>query len=255
MILDTFRLHGRTALVTGSGRGIGRAIAEGLAEAGARVVLNGRGRDLLEATAAEMRAKGADVHLAAFDVTDGAAVAEAVERLGREVGPLDILVNNAGIQQRMPLEDFPDADWRRVLATNLDSVFYVSKAAVKHMIPRKKGAIVNIGSVMCELARPTVAPYTAAKGGVRMLTRAMATDWGRHGIRVNAIAPGYFATELNRALVDNPEFSSWVEKRTPAGRWGETRELAGAAVYLASDAASFTTGHILYVDGGMTASV
>jgi len=255
MILDSFKLDGRLALITGSSQGIGLALAKGLASAGAHVVLNGRDKGRLEVAANVLREAGHIVHQSAFDVTDGKAVSEGVARIAGEIGPLDILVNNAGIQKRMPLEDFPDEDWRQVLATNLDSVFYVSKAAAKQMIPRRKGAIINIGSVMCELARPTVAPYTAAKGGVRMLTRAMATDWGKHGIRVNAIGPGYFATELNRALVDNPDFSKWISGRTPMGRWGDVAELAGAAVYLASDAASFVTGHVLFVDGGMTASV
>lgn len=255
MILDTFKLDGRLALVTGSSQGIGLAIAKGLASAGAHVVINGRDASRIAAAAQLLREAGHTVHEAAFDVTDGKAVADGVARIAAKIGPLDILVNNAGVQKRMPLEDFPDEDWRQVLATNLDSVFYVSKAAAKQMIPRKKGAIINIGSVMCELARPTVAPYTAAKGGVRNLTRAMATEWGRHGIRVNGIGPGYFATELNKALVENPEFSKWLCGRTPMGRWGEVSELAGAAVYLASDAASFVTGHVLFVDGGMTISV
>ena len=218
MILDTFKLDGRLALVTGSSQGIGLALAKGLASAGAHIVVNGRDKARMAAAAKLLREAGHTVHEAAFDVTDGAAVAEAVARIGRDLRPLDILVNNAGIQKRAPLEEFADADWRQVIATNLDSVFYVSKAAARQMIPRRKGAIINIGSVMCELARPTVAPYTAAKGGVRMLTRAMATDWGKHGIRVNAIGPGYFATELNRALVDNPDFSKWIAGRTPLGK-------------------------------------
>mgnify|MGYP001455943938 CR=1 FL=1 len=255
MSLDRFRLDGRVALVTGSSQGIGLAIARGFAQAGARVVLNGRDTAKLAATVSALGKEGLQAGSSAFDVTDAKAAAEAIGAIERDVGPIAILVNNAGIQRRTPLEDCPEETWREVLATNLDSVFYVAKPVARHMIPRKRGAIINICSVMSELARPTVVPYTAAKGGVKMLTRGMATDWGRHGIRVNGIGPGYFATELNKALIADEKFSAWVKGRTPLGRWGDLDELVGAAVFLASDAASFVTGHVLYVDGGMTASV
>jgi gluconate 5-dehydrogenase len=255
MSLDRFKLDGRRALVTGSGQGIGLAIAGGLAGAGAEVVLNGRDAAKLEAAAARLEAAGAKVRTAPFDVTDPKAAAAAIARIEREAGGIDILVNNAGIQRRMPLAEFPEETWREVIATNLDSLFYVSKRVVKGMIERKRGSIINICSVMSEIGRPTVVPYTAAKGGAKMLTKGMAVEWGKHGIRVNGIGPGYFATELNQALIADKKFSAWVEGRTPLGRWGELDELVGAAIFLASDAASYVTGHILYVDGGMTAAV
>jgi gluconate 5-dehydrogenase len=255
MSLDKFKLNGRRALITGSSQGIGLAIARGLAEAGAEVVLNGRDPAKLAAAARNLAEAGLKVSEAVFDVTDGAGVAASVADLVQKRGAIDILVNNAGIQRRAPLDQFSDEDWSLVLKTNLDSVFYVSKAVAQGMIAKKYGSIINICSVMSELARPTVVPYTASKGGVKMLTKGMATDWGRHGIRVNGIGPGYFATELNKALIADEKFSGWVCGRTPLGRWGDLDELAGAAVFLASDAASFVTGHILYVDGGMTGCV
>ncbi len=255
MILDRFKLDGRVALVTGSSGGIGEALAHGLAEAGAIVVINGRTPEKVGHVAASIRATGAQAAEAVFDVTDSRAAASAIDRIEKEVGPIAILVNNAGIQRRAPLHEISDETWREVMATNLDSLFYVSKAAVRYMIPRGKGSIINICSVMSELGRPTVVPYTAAKGGVKMLTKGMAVDWGRHGIRVNGIGPGYFKTELNAALVADEKFSAWISGRAPLGRWGDVEELVGAAVYLASDAASFVSGHILYVDGGMTGAL
>jgi gluconate 5-dehydrogenase len=252
---DQFRLDGRVALVTGSSQGIGLAIAEGMARAGAKVVLNGRDRAKVAAAAKALGATGLVAGQAPFDVSKPDEVEAGIARIEADVGPLSILVNNAGMQRRMPLDQVPDETWREVMSLNLDSVFYVSKHAAHHMIPRKAGAIINICSVMSELGRPTTGPYTASKGGLKMLTKAMAIDWGRHGIRVNGIGPGYFATELNAALVADPAFSGWLTNRTPLGRWGQTAELAGAAVFLASDAASFVTGHILYVDGGVTSSL
>jgi gluconate 5-dehydrogenase len=230
-------------------------LARGLADAGARVVINGRTASTVARVAGEIRSRGGKAAEAVFDVTDGAAVPAAIARIEAEVGPIDVLINNAGIQRRAPLHEIADETWREVLATNLDSIFYVSKAVAKHMIPRGRGSIINICSVMSELGRVTVVPYTAAKGGVKMMTKGMAVDWGRHGIRVNGIGPGYFKTELNAALVADEKFSSWIAGRAPLGRWGDVDELVGAAVYLASDAASFVTGHILYVDGGMTGSL
>jgi gluconate 5-dehydrogenase len=250
-----FGLHGRVALVTGSSRGIGQALAAGLAEAGARLVVNGRSAEAVDAVVAQLVAEGAEAHGAVFDVTDGAQVRAGVARIEAEVGPIDILVNNAGVQRRMPLEDFPEDAWRGLMATNLDSVFLVGQAVARVMIPRGRGRIINICSVQSELARPSIAPYTASKGAVKMLTKAMATDWGKHGIRVNGLGPGYFRTPLNKALVEDEKFSAWLAARTPLGRWGEVEELVGAAVFLASDASSFVNGHILYVDGGITASI
>ncbi len=249
-----FDLTGRRALVTGSSMGIGKALARGLAAHGAAIVLNARDANRLEHTAEELRAEGATVSTAAFDVTDAEAVNAAVKEIEAE-GPIDILVNNAGMQFRGSLENYPEEMWDALFATNVKSVFLVGKAVARAMIERGRGRIVNIASVQSELARPSIAPYTATKGAVRNLTRGMATDWARHGLQINAIAPGYFKTPLNQALVDDPEFTSWLERRTPAGRWGIVDELVGAAVFLSSDAASFVNGHTLFVDGGITASL
>ncbi|TWO73077.1 glucose 1-dehydrogenase [Caenimonas sedimenti] len=254
-VLRQFDLSGRTALITGSSAGIGLALAAGLAGAGARVVLNGRDAGRLEQVAAKLRTAGALVETAAFDVTDGAAVTQAVARIEAEIGPIAILVNNAGMQRRAPLEQFEEAHWHELMKTNLDSVFLVGQAVARHMIPRGAGKIVNVCSVQSELGRPNIAPYTASKGAVKMLTKGMAIDWGPHGIQVNGLGPGYFKTELNRALVDNPEFSAWLINRTPSRRWGDVEDLVGAAVFLASDASKFVNGHILYVDGGVTATL
>lgn len=254
-IIDTFRLDGRLALVTGSSAGIGMAIARGLGQAGARLVLNGRDAGKLAAAAATLRAEGLEVHERAFDVTRHDDAAAAVESIESEVGPLEILVNNAGMQRRAPIQDFAAADWSELMRTNLDSVFHVGQAVARKMIPRGRGRIINICSVMSELGRPGIAPYTASKGGVKMLTKGMAIDLGPLGITVNGIGPGYFRTELNAALVADEKFSGWLVGRTPSRRWGEVEELAGAAVFLASDAARFVNGHILYVDGGVTASI
>lgn len=255
MGLDRFSLEGRCALVTGSSQGIGHALATGLAAAGATVVLNGRNEEKLEKAAEDLRAAGHTVHARAFDVSDSKAGATAVEEIEREIGPIEILVNNAGMTRRMPTEDLPDEIWHEIIRTNLDSVFFMSRAVGRHMIGRKRGSIINICSVMSELGRPTIVPYTASKGGVKMMTKGLAADWGKHGIRVNGIGPGYFKTPLNEALIKDQTFSGWVASRTPLGRWGDVDELVGAAVFLASDAASFVTGHILYVDGGMTSVV
>ncbi|MEX1180132.1 MAG: SDR family oxidoreductase [Cucumibacter sp.] len=250
---NLFSLAGRVALVTGSSRGIGRAIAGGYADAGALVVVNGRKAEAVDRTVAELRAAGANAHPSVFDVTDPEAVAVAVEAIETEVGPIDILVNNAGMQYRAPLEDFPVEQWQRLMRTNIDSLFYVGQAVARKMIPRRRGAIVNICSIQTALARPTIAPYTASKGAAGNLTKGMCADWANYGLRINGLAPGYFSTELNKALMDNAAFNAWLVKRVPTGRWGEVGELIGAAVFLASDAASYVNGHILYVDGGVSA--
>ncbi|MCP5151557.1 MAG: SDR family oxidoreductase [Ectothiorhodospiraceae bacterium] len=250
-----FDLDGRVALVTGSSQGIGHAIARGLGEAGARVVLNGRDLERLEGARAGLAAEGLAVEACGFDVVDGAAVDAAVATIEREIGPIEILVNNAGIQRRAPLHEVDDATWRTVLDVNLDGVFRVGRAVARHMLARGRGKIVNICSLMSEVGRPTTGPYTAAKGAVRMLTRAMCVDWAPAGLQVNGIGPGYFATELNRPLYENPEFDAWIKRRTPAGRWGRVEELVGAAVFLASDASSFVNGQVIYVDGGVLASL
>jgi gluconate 5-dehydrogenase len=255
VVSKLFNLAGRRALVTGSSQGIGLAIARGLAEHGASVILNGRDGAKLETAAAGLTAAGHEVAVAGFDVTVADAVREGVAAIERSIGAIDILVNNAGMQFRTPLEDFPTEKWELLLRTNVSSAFYVGQAVARHMIARGKGKIINIASVQSELARPGIAPYTATKGAIRNLTRGMCTDWAKHGLQVNAIAPGYFKTPLNQALVDDPAFSAWLEKRTPASRWGNVEELIGAAVFLSADASSFVNGHTLFVDGGITASL
>jgi gluconate 5-dehydrogenase len=252
MLEQVFGLKGKRALVTGSSEGIGLAIAEGLAQAGAKIVLNGRDLEKLKKAKAYLETKGIKSSAANFDVTNEEEVDIAIDYIEREQGPIDILFNNAGMQFRTALEDFPLAKWRELFQVNVESAFLVGRAVAKHMIARKSGKIINISSVQSELGRPTIAPYTATKGAIKMLTKGMCADWAKHNIQVNAIGPGYFKTPLNQALVDNPEFSGWLEKRTPAGRWGDVQELVGAAIFLASPASSFVNGHILYVDGGIT---
>lgn len=252
---DLFSLAGRRALVTGSSQGIGFALAKGLAAAGAEIVLNGRDEAKLATASRALEEAGATVHLLAFDVTDHEGVRAAIDRFEEETGAIDILVNNAGMQHRTPLEDFPAEAFEKLLQTNIASVFHVGQAVARHMIKRGAGKVINIASVQTALARPGIAPYTATKGAVGNLTKGMATDWAKHGLQCNAIAPGYFDTPLNAALVADPEFSGWLEKRTPAGRWGQVEELVGACVFLSSDASSFVNGHTLYVDGGITASL
>ncbi|MEU5769176.1 SDR family oxidoreductase [Streptomyces asoensis] len=244
-----FDITGRTALVTGSSRGIGLALARGLAEAGCTVVLNGRDADRLERAAAALPG---DVRTSAFDVTDGASVAAGIARTEEEVGPLDILVNNAGMQLRALLLEFADADWHRLLDTNLTSAFLVGREAARGMTRRGHGKIVNICSLQSEVVRPGIAPYAATKGALKMLTKGMCADWGPYGVQVNGLGPGYIETELTRPLVEDEEFSAWVRRRTPAGRWGRTEDLVGALLYLVSPAADFVGGQVLYVDGGMS---
>jgi gluconate 5-dehydrogenase len=246
-----FDISGRTALVTGSSRGIGRALAQGLHDAGCTVVLHGRDAEAAERAAAEL--PGAR-HVA-FDVADPDAVARGVAAAQEAVGPLDILVNNAGVQHRVPLLELAEADWRRVLDVNLTSAFLVSRAVAGGMVERGRGKIVNVASLQAELARPGIAAYAAAKGGLRMLTRAMCAEWGPAGVQANAIGPGYVETDLTRALVDDERFSAWVCGRTPAGRWGRVDELIGALLFLASPASDYVCGQVVYVDGGMSAVV
>ncbi|WP_294291754.1 SDR family oxidoreductase [uncultured Sphingomonas sp.] len=250
--MASFNLAGRRALVTGASRGIGLSLATALGRAGASVILNGRSTEALDAAVAALRDLGIEADGRCFDVTDPAAVNAGIEGIEADIGAIDVLVNNAGIQRRAPLDQFDDDDWRELMATNLDSVYYVGKAVARRMIPRGRGKIVNIGSVQCELARPGIAPYTASKGAVRNLTRGMCADWARHGLQVNAIGPGYFDTPLNKALVEDPIFDEWLRKRTPAGRWGRLEDLHGAMIFLASDASDFVNGQTLFVDGGIT---
>ena len=248
-----FDLSGRTALITGSSRGLGRAMAEGLAAAGARVLVNGVDAARVEATVQAMREAGHRADAAAFDVTDEAAILAAFADFDARGIAIDILVNNAGIQLRKPIIELTTAEWQRVIDTNLTSAFMVGREAAKRMLPRGRGKIINIGSLMSSLGRATVAPYTVAKGGIKLLTQAMAAEWAASGIQANAIGPGYMLTDMNQALIDNPTFNAWVVGRTPAKRWGRPDELIGTAVYLASAASDYVNGQIVYVDGGMTA--
>ncbi len=254
-VLSTFQLNGKLALITGSSAGIGFALARALGEAGAHVVINGRNAEKVSAAAQALKDEGLNVSEAVFDVTDAKSVTTAVNDIEAKLGAIDILVNNAGMQIRGPLHEYKDEDWHTLMRTNHDSVYYVGKTVAQKMIPRGRGKIINICSVQSELGRPGIAPYTASKGAVKMFTKGMAIDWGQFGIQVNGIGPGYFKTELNQKLVDDPQFSSWLVGRTPSRRWGDVEDLGGAAVFLASDASKFVNGHILYVDGGVTATL
>ncbi|MBD8045089.1 SDR family oxidoreductase [Arthrobacter sp. Sa2BUA2] len=257
MAENMFDISGRIALVTGSSRGIGNAIARGLARAGAVVVLNGLDADRLEAARAALASEFGEDRIFArqFDVTDAQAAADGVAWVEREVGPLSILVNNAGVQHRVPMLDLDVADWERVMRTNLTSAFLVGREAARHMIPRGAGKIINIASVQTDLARPTIAPYTASKGGIRNLTRAMTAEWAGEGLQINAIAPGYIHTEMTQNLVDDEAFNSWILGRTPAKRWGTVEDIVGPAIWLASDASNFINGQVVFIDGGMTTVV
>ena len=252
-----FDLTGRVALVTGSSRGIGSALARALADAGATVVLNGLNAERLKAAETALAAEFAPGRIAscAFDVTDDQAAAQGINWIEENVGPLEILVNNAGIQHRVPMLDLDVADWERVISTDLTSAFLVGREAARHMLPRGRGKIINICSVQTDLARPTIAPYVAAKGGLRNLTRAMTAEWASAGLQINGIAPGYIHTEMTQKLVDDEQFNSWILGRTPANRWGTVQDLAGPVVWLASDGSAFVNGQTIFVDGGMTVVV
>lgn len=253
--MNLFDLSNRTALVTGSSRGLGRVIAHGLGEAGANVVLNARNAETLEDARQQFLSDGIETHCCRFDVTDEPQVAEAIAKIEEQIAPIDILVNNAGINLRGPFEDFESERWHELMDVNLHGVFYVTRAVGKRMIPRNRGKIINVLSLLSEAGRPSIAPYAASKGALKMLTRALATEWGGHNIQVNAIGPGYFITEMTRSLGENKEFDGWVKQQTPAGRWGNPRELVGAATFLASEASSFVNGQVIYVDGGWLASL
>jgi gluconate 5-dehydrogenase len=252
---NPFDLTGRIALVTGAYRGLGFAIARGMAAAGARVILNGRNADALAGAASVLAGEGLRAEVALFDVTDARAVNDGVAAVVRRIGKIDVLVNNAGIQRRHLLVNFPQKEWDEIIATNLTAPYVVSQAVMPDMIAQRRGKIIHIASLLSEFARPSVVPYTAAKGGIRQLTRGMAVELAEHNIQVNAIAPGYFATEMNRALLDNPTFDAWVKQRTPARRWGEPDEIAGLAVFLASPAADYITGQMIMIDGGMSVAL
>jgi len=250
-----FSIQDQLALVTGSSRGLGYVFAEGLARAGCRVILNGRNEETVEKARQTLSNKGYTVFAQPFDVTNSNEVAAAVASIEANHGPVDILVNNAGIQKRAPLEQYEESDWDELIAINLKGAFITSKQVVQGMIKRQSGKIINICSLQSDLGRNTIAPYAAAKGGLKMFTRGMAVDWAKHNIQVNAIGPGYFKTAMTRPLYEDAAFDSWLRKRTPANRWGNPEELLGALIFLASPASSYVNGQLIYVDGGITASI
>ena len=246
-----FDLSSRTALITGSSRGIGLALAQGLGEAGAVVVVNSRQQSAVDEAVGLLKSRGVDARGAAFDVADEASVSAAFDAFDRDGLQIDILINNAGIQHRQPMLELELKDWQRVIDTNLTAAFIVAKQAAKRMVARGRGGkIINIGSLTSEAARPTIAPYAVAKGGIKLLSRAMAAEWARFDIQANSIGPGYILTDMNEALVKDPTFDAWVKSSNPAQRWGRPEELVGAAVFLASAASSYVNGQIIYVDGG-----
>lgn len=251
---DFFSVKGKIILITGSSQGLGLSMANGFVEAGATVIINGRNPDKVNKVQKELSNNGKALGYA-FDVTDPEQVKKSIARIEQEAGAIDVLINNAGIHRRAPLEELSVEDWKTVVEVNLNSVFYVSQCVAKYMIQRKKGKIVNITSLNAEAARPSIANYCAAKGGLKMLTKSMATEWGSHNIQTNAIGPGYFITELTQKLADNPEFDIWVKKEVPLGRWGIPDELVGTAIYLSSAASDYVNGHTVYVDGGWQASL
>ena len=255
MTSDPFDVSGRIVLITGAAQGLGLAMAAGLVQAGAWVVMNDIQEAKLCSEAAGLGARGFRVHACPFDVSDAVQVEAHVRTVEREIGPIRILVNNAGIHRRGPIEHLPEADWREVLDTNLSGAFLMAKQVARGMIERGAGKIINICSVMSEVGRPTVAAYMASKGGLKMLTKAMAVEWAKHNIQVNGIGPGWMATELNRPLMENPEIDAWVRSRVPAGRYGDPAEMVGIAIYLASSASNFVTGQVIYLDGGTLAAL
>ena len=252
--MNLFSLENKRILVTGAAQGIGFIMARGLAQHGAEIIINGTSEERAENAAMKLRDEGFTAHTAVFNVADPQGVEAGIEKIESTIGPIDVLFNNAGIQLRKPLTELAVDEWHRVLDTNLTSAFLVGREAAKRMIARGNGGkIINIGSLTSECARATVAPYTVSKGGIKMLTRAMTAEWAANKIQINAIGPGYMATDMNEALLNNPQFDGWVKSRTPAGRWGLPQELAGAAIFLASRASDYVNGQIIYVDGGMLA--
>ncbi|MDC1135174.1 SDR family oxidoreductase [Alphaproteobacteria bacterium] len=250
-----FDLTGKTALITGAWRGIGFALAGGLADAGANILINGRDEGKAARAVAALRESGYTASELVFDVADNEATIAAIDGYEASHGPIDIIINNAGIQHRSSLMEFDAAAFDRVLATNTQGVFHVSRAAVRHMAKRGQGKIINIASIMSKMARHHVSAYITSKAAVAGLTRAMTSEWAEQGINCNAIGPGYISTELTQSLFTDQAFSQWLTDNTPAGRWGEVQDLIGTAIYLAAPASDFVHGQIIYVDGGMTSTV
>lgn len=255
MMNTLFDLHGKVVLITGSSHGLGFAIARGLRQAGAILVLNGRNEKRLQNAISVLSDEGLNVSGHAFDVTNEEQIQEKIPVIEQEIGPIQILVNSAGVQKRGPLETIEESVWREIIEIDLTGVFLTSKHVAQMMIARKSGKIINICSLMSEFGRPTTGPYAAAKGGVKMLTKAMAVEWAKYNIQVNGIGPGYFLTEMTQPLAQDPQFDAWIRSRTPAGRWGDPAELVGTAIYLASSASDFVNGQIIYVDGGILAAI
>jgi gluconate 5-dehydrogenase len=250
-----FDIRGKLVLITGSSRGLGLTFAQGLGKAGASVILNGRDSEKLRTARETLSSQGISAHACSFDITKQSQIAAGIERILRDIGPIDILVNNAGVHKRGSLDELAGEIWDEMIAVNLTGAYLVTQEVVKGMISRKRGKIINICSLMSEIGRATTGSYMAAKGGLKMLTKAMALDWAEHNIQVNGLAPGYFLTEMTRPLAEDPAFDSWLKARTPAHRWGDPSELIGPLRFLASDASSFVTGQILFVDGGILASL
>lgn len=255
MFNKIFSLRNKTALITGSSRGLGLVFARGLGQAGAKIIINGKDENRLIQTVDELKSAGFDAYGVPFDIRNKEEIAKRITDIEEKIGSIDILVNNAGIQRRKPLEEFEEDVWREVIDTNLTGAFLTSQQVVKGMIRKRSGKIINICSLQSELGRETIAPYTAAKGGLKMLTKAMTVEWAKYNIQINGIGPGYFITEMTRALSENKEFDSWIRGRTPANRWGDPEELIGSIVFLASSASDFINGQIIYVDGGILASM
>ena len=255
MMNSMFSLKGKIVLITGSGQGLGYVMARGLGKAGATIVLNDIDQGRLDKSVESLKTDGINAYGSVFNVTKKEEIVKAVADIENNIGPIEILVNNAGIQRRAPLEDFPESDWDDIMAINLKGVFLTSQQVVKGMIARKSGKIINICSLQSELGRNTIAPYAASKGGVKMLTRGMAVDWGKYNIQVNGIGPGYFITDMTRPLAEDAKFNAWLCARTPADRWGDPEELVGTAVFLSSNASDFINGQVIFVDGGILAAI
>lgn len=254
-VMDLFNVKGKVVLISGSTRGLGLSIAKGFVDAGATVIINGRKQSDVNAIVQQIKDHGGQAYGAAFDVTIKDDVISSVKKIEQEVGPINVLINNAGIHRRNPLEELSLEDWKTVLDVNLTSAFTLSQAVFPYMKKRNSGKVINITSLNAEKARPNIANYSAAKGGLKMLTKSMATEWGPYNIQTNAIGPGYFQTDMTETLVQNPEFNNWVKSEVPLQRWGVPEELIGTAIYLASSASNYVNGHTIYVDGGWQASL